>query len=966
LSSQNRIRESTLYPPIVKYLQSIGFSAIGESGVGKGASDHFFTLKEQNLNAQKYLIEVKLEEQSNTSKIDAVTQVLKYARELGTHNVIVLEFPYKLKNKLIIDSDWLEKTVSSCKVKCFLNTEHWIKADVEDTFPNIFSELKKKIVSNDVHIDRDTIIKQIKIAISDLNEINSYLKKEELVPEVVEKLDLFTSIGDIKDKKVAATQITHLSSYLLFNQLLFYRIYRQKVLSSKLPKLDKISKVQDIQQYFDAITKIGFKSIYKVNILGHIPDNPKVIEILNNAMNSITAIRADLVTDDLAGRFFHLLIPSEIRKILAAFYTHPNSADLLAGLTIDDENYNCTITDPACGSGTLLVASYNRKMNIYTKKGGDKRTIHKQFLEKDIGGSDIMPFASHLTTINLAMQEIEQKTNVVRIASMDSLDLTNRLKTKQFLSGKGIPITGFEKTAQTTLTGETIDVKTGGAVSMEGRGTTFFVKPTDAIIMNPPFSRREKMPPEMRNKLNENQTLADMVGGRVYLWGHFIGLSFLLLKKQGVMGAVIPISVARGGATQKVRDFLLNNFTTKFIIVPSKDFAFSENSALKDILYIAEKRKPEQNDHTGIVTLKKSLKEMDEPKVKKLLEELQSCFTTKKDKDTEVFEINFIQTKSLLDYSKNLMPLIGFKSQNNGILMDKVLKSIEITGKKKLKKISSDIMKEGLHMSPGGLSQIVFITNPIHPSRVKKAFLVRKEKRKSSIIATIQKSDKDFEIPLKHTVPAVRTLTGIKSFDVSNVDYIIIQKPKKFDEVFRMSKWKGEFPWFDHNKKTQKMRSYVAVPNRFRPDSPNTHNLAFFSSKKIVPTHAFKVLNVKNSQEGMFQTLLLNSSITWCSVLTHRSQSTGGFTHIMEADWLFYNIFDIEKLTDKEKVKLEKLFKKLQSVQFPSLKDQFENNNKHRRLLDSTLLEILGFEKGKIDLQLDKLYKAISSELSVD
>jgi len=958
LTSQNRIQERTLYPSIVKYLQSIGFGAIGEAGIGRGASDVVFTL-----NDQKFVIEVKLAKPSTTLSVEALSQAFQYARKLGTHNIIVLEFPLELKNQLILDSDWLEKTVLSSKVKCHLSTEYW-QQTIEATPSNIFSDLKEKIVSKKEHIDLNTIVKQIQIIVYDLNAITSHVKKEELVSEVVQKLDLFTSIGDIKDKKTAENQITNLSSYLLFNQLLFYRIYRQKVPSSKLPELASISKVQDIQQYFDAITKIDFKSIYEVNILGHIPNHPSTIQILNNVIDAIRLIRADLVTHDLAGRFFHLLIPFEIRKILAAFYTHPNSADLLAGLTIDDEN--CTITDPACGSGTLLVASYKRKMNIYEKKGGLKSTIHRQFLEKDIGGFDIMPFASHLTTINLAMQEIEQKTNVVRIASMDSLDLTNRLKTKPFLSGKGIPITGFEKTTQTTLTGEMVDVKTGGAVSMEGRGTTFFVKPTDAIIMNPPFSDREKMPPEMRNKLNENQILEDMIGGQVNLWGHFIGLSFLLLKKQGVMGAVIPISVARGGATQKVRDFLLNNFTTKFIIVPSKDDAFSENSALRDVLYIAEKRKSEQNDYTGIVTIKKSLKDMDEDGVKELLEELQSCFNTKKDKDTEVFEIKFIQTKSLLDYSKNLMPLIGFKSQNNGILVNQFLKSIETTGKKKLKKISSDIMKEGLHMSPKGFSQIVFITNPIHDSRVKRAFLVLKEKRKSSIIATIRKSNMDFEIPLKYTVPAVRTLTGIKSFDVSNVDYVIVQKPKKFDEVFRMSKWKGEFPWFDHNKKTEKMRSYVAVPNRFRPDSPNTHHLALFSSKKVVTTHAFKIFDFKNSQEGMFQTLLLNSSITIATFLSYRSQSTGGFTHIMEADWLFYNIFDIEKLTDKEKVKLEKLFKKLESVQFPSLKEQFKANNKHRRLLDYTLLEIFGFEKRKIDLQLDTLYKAISSELSVD
>lgn len=963
MSSQNRVIERTLYPPLVEYLKSIEFnSAIGEAnlGVGRGASDVVFTLDDQ-----KFVVEVKLEKLSTILSTSAIAQAFRYGKKLGTSNVIVLLYPEELKNKVIPDSKWLNDVTINSKVKCHIYTDYWSET-LEDTPAEIFLSLKEKIISKNRKVDLKTIVKHIQNIVSDLKSVTAYVKKEDLVSEVVQKLDLFTSIGDIKDKKTAETQITNLSSYLLFNQLLFYRIYRKKVPDSKLPEFEHIDRVRDIQRYFDAITKIDFKSIYQINILGHIPDNPLVIETLNNVIDAIHLIRAELITHDLAGRFFHDLIPHEVRKILAAFYTHPNSADLLAGLTIN--NVDATVTDPACGSGTLLVASYKRKLELYSKTHGysDLNKVHRQFLEKDISGSDLMPFASHLTTINLAMQEIEQKTNVVRIASMDSLELANQLRSKSFSSGKGLEIKGFEKTAQQTLTGGVISVKTGGAVSMEGRGSKFFIQPVDVIIMNPPFSDREKMPLEMRTKLNQNQTLNEMVGGMVNLWGYFIGLSYLLLKKQGVMGGVIPISIARGGATKEVRNFLLNNFTAKFIITPVKDDAFSENSAYRDVLYIAEKRKPEKNDQTGLVIIKESLKGMSEEEVTNLLKDIQNCHESKTDKDTKMFEIKFIKTQTLLDNSENLMPLIGFKSHTNGVFVDEFLKSVEKNGKKKLKKITSDIMREGLHASPEGLSELVFVTNPIDESRVKRAFLVLKEKRKTSIIATIKSFDKEFEIPIKHTMPALRTLTGIKSFDVSDVDYVITQEPKNFNEVLNLSKWKGAFPWYDHNKNVQNKMRHVVVPNRFRPDSPNTHHLAFFSSKKVLAPHAFKVFSFKNSQEGMFQTLLLNSSVTWATFLLYRSQSTRGFTHIMEADWILYNIFDIDKLTDAEKTKLENIFKKLESVQFPSLKEQFVTNNKHRRLLDSAVLEILGFEKSKIDLVLDNLYKAISAELSVD
>ena len=39
-----RLIERTLYPPIVEYLNSIGFDSIGEAGAGRGASDIVFDL----------------------------------------------------------------------------------------------------------------------------------------------------------------------------------------------------------------------------------------------------------------------------------------------------------------------------------------------------------------------------------------------------------------------------------------------------------------------------------------------------------------------------------------------------------------------------------------------------------------------------------------------------------------------------------------------------------------------------------------------------------------------------------------------------------------------------------------------------------------------------------------------------------------------------------------------------------
>jgi tRNA1(Val) A37 N6-methylase TrmN6 len=184
--------------------------------------------------------------------------------------------------------------------------------------------------------------------------------------------------------------------------------------------------------------------------------------------------------------------------------------------------------------------------------------MHRQFIESDLTGIDIMPFAAHISAINLTMQNIEQRTNKVRIASLNSLELGESLKSIKF-KRSGIEISPYSTSIQLSLDdiyGKPIIIEKKGAVSPTGAGSEFYLTPQDTVIMNPPFSDSEKMPPEMREKL-KNNPLGDTWGHRINLWGYFLVLADLLLKSKGKIGAVIPINIARGKATEKIRNFLL-------------------------------------------------------------------------------------------------------------------------------------------------------------------------------------------------------------------------------------------------------------------------------------------------------------------------------------------------------------------------------------------------------------------------
>jgi len=540
-----KIEERTLYEPIIRYLRGIGFDSVGETKVVKKHPDILF-----KVNATSFVVEIKIGKPE--IGLSAVAQASDYARKLGTDNTVILIYPERHRGQSVLSSEFVNKIALDSEVNALILTEYLTKS-IKDTPRNAFKTLKSAILKKKAIVDFNTVVNLIGKYVIDLNSVIYQIKTDELVAEVVDKLDLFCSIGEISDEKTAKNQVVNLASYLLFNQLLFYHIYKRKTQDNRLDELHEIDKVSDIQDFISAITDIDYQPIYQVNILGHIPEKTVAIRTLNEVIKSIKLLRAEHITHDLAGRFFSDLIPFEVRKILAAFYTHPAAAEMLAGLTV--ESWDEEVIDPACGSGTLLVSAYKKKLELYKKLYGfkDIGKIHKEFVEEDITGIDIMPFAAHIATLNLITQNIEQRTDKVRIAAQDSLSLAHTTKLA-FLTGKGIEISPFTREIQETLfqmSGQKREAK--GALAMAGKSKGFYLKPVDVVIMNPPFSDREKMPADMRKKLKKNISLISICGNRVNLWGFFLALADLVLKPEGKIGAVLPINIARGEATDKIR-----------------------------------------------------------------------------------------------------------------------------------------------------------------------------------------------------------------------------------------------------------------------------------------------------------------------------------------------------------------------------------------------------------------------------
>ena len=116
---------------------------------------------------------------------------------------------------------------------------------------------------------------------------------------------------------------------------------------------------------------------------------------------------------DLTGVVFQRLIAD--RKFLAANYTRPEAAALLAALALpavrppggadwgDGETLaGAQIGDFACGTGTLLSTAYQRMSLLHELHGGDPRQLHGPMMRHGLVGLDVLNIAVHLTAAMLA------------------------------------------------------------------------------------------------------------------------------------------------------------------------------------------------------------------------------------------------------------------------------------------------------------------------------------------------------------------------------------------------------------------------------------------------------------------------------------------------------------------------------------------------------------------------------------
>lgn len=896
--------------------------------------DEVFLILE--LDAVKTIVETK-----NPSKYasDGIIQLFEYSDILNVQNGYTTNFSdvlfyYQDEKPLFIPTKFSGKL----RTRCEKISKHILQ--------NLKNPPKKEELEK---ISEESLIETLQII---NEELKLYIKNIE-IDKIQESIGIFEISSDTEViKEITNDDIKNAASFLLLNQLLFYGILSEKL--GLVSFIEKVQSLNDLAKIFDFIYHIDYRAVYGFDILQYLDD--KCINIINSILLIFRKFNFHQFEKDILGKIFHGIIPLNLRKRIAAYYTSNYAGELLARLSV--YNKDDKIIDPACGSGTLLVSSLQVKKELLDKKRISKS--HQELLE-DIFGVDISIFASHLSVINLSIHDLSSITNKVYVFIDDAFNL---LPSKR-------------KTVLFSYNPKEIATKDGIQEAEEMEIPLFNV-----VISNPPFTRVERLTDNKKEFLQKQRYMKDYMVGQAGLHIGFIIHSYNLLEDDGHLAMVLPSATFSSNYSDKIESFILKNFTIKFFIISDIEITFSEGSNFKEILLICKKEKIE-NWSVKFINLKKKLIDYN----LKILSDL--IINSTNDFENDNLKIRFISKNEL----ENIRNWIKFTREG----LEAIVKKIYIS-KKLCKQGKQIIFHEGYHLDAPYFFRIpntvwnlirdeetyIEIQNEVGEIlNIPKTYLVKSlgkpglhttiKPQMSSYILSIINSPKTRRIP---DSDLKKYIEWGKSYSKKTMS------PKKKEQktvldLYKIKKYhRNNRPWYTYGHYilshkelsgvTGQIGGKIALIEKFgiktRP------NIAYYSKKKLTGSNSyfFGEITFREVNPEILGSWFC-SSFYLLLYLYNRREIVGAYGRIKIKDFEKFKCIDPTKLTKSQKKEIIKAFRDYQN-NFPEEIDiisQIFQRNDYLRELDISILSSLELNLGNknLDQFLEDIYNVIIEEL---
>ena len=260
--------------------------------------------------------------------------------------------------------------------------------------------------------------------------------------------------------------------------------------ASAIQCAEQESVISAFREAWRGILAVDYKPVFETGrtALAQLTIDPDT----SQAVRSLAAVVAQVservhgLRHDLLGRIFHKVL--DTARYDGSFYTSTAAAVLLASLALREEDGDWTdpnyiaslyICDPACGTGTLLMAAAERIRDLRSAAGPldpeDDEILGLHLVENVLWGYDVNLSATHMaaSTLGMLAPRISFGRMNIHRARFGVIDGFPYLGSLDFLSGKP-RLTGWPSATQQVESGQESGERP---------------PPMDLVIMNPPFTR---------------------------------------------------------------------------------------------------------------------------------------------------------------------------------------------------------------------------------------------------------------------------------------------------------------------------------------------------------------------------------------------------------------------------------------------------------------------------------------------
>ncbi|MHA1249009.1 MAG: N-6 DNA methylase [Candidatus Helarchaeota archaeon] len=944
-----RITEPSITAEMKSFLEERGINVFPPevSPAGHRRTDVLF-----RINGHRFVLECEIGE-GYDKLIEGIQQVSQYERDLRNQGIsttanIVIIYPPSVRIEVRTEEEAnneIQRILKTERIKQAIMLPPYIDFPPDLTLEELLKKLTDEFREKELSINFITKALNETVDIMEAIILSNMQKDKTILDLIVNNFNFFKVI--LTDKVSLSSheiykQVARLGGYVLINQILFYHLLSNELRKRgdfRLSELTTDITIEDLKDMFTFVVEdIDYDPIFTIDIIGHL--SKEYTDIVRQVINVIRSIKPEIIKHDLLGIIYHNLIPRGIRKTLAAFFTIPVAAEILTSLVIEDKNE--TVLDPACGSGTILASAYRKKMLLAKSAPGYRDsqypTLHKEFVENHISGVDIMPFSAHLSAMNLTIQAPFIETQIVRIGVDDFIRM-NPNKSVGALVGDLTPVL-FPEYGEVKLKKED-----------KVKKKPFRVIKVDNIIMNPPFTKKRRLTEEMKIPIRKRWW--SNLGSFPY-WGHFLFHSLSFIKKNGKIGAVLPLgAIALKDGIQILREFKKKGFKPKLIVKSMKNIAFSESAKFRDFLITFDADK--ERTHIGFVYLKKSLEELNLNSAR----EIGDCISSLRigenfENDNisviwyplneihpeqtywEILELNDLCIREIKDFYLDLF----FRN-------DRLIKFNDLISEDQITYFSPTLLNKGTRHS-------IFIGRDAS-TRTK---LLIKNETKNNIICYLKNSDIIFRIPKDAIMISLKTGSYVSSIDASEQDFFIKKRFRGFEDIERTFGAKVNFEAIA--KEMERMKGNLSINRRFDFTAEGFRLFAYYSDTPMVTTEMLWTIGIVDVEVAKILALWFNSSIFMLNlIVSKRKETRGSFSQTDKYKILEFPILDIDNLSVDERNSLLNVFDQIRSIQFPPFIEQLKNKDPNRVLLDKEMLRILGYEENELDNIISLIYKVL-------